>query len=352
MTEDRIRIVVVDDSALFRHLIRDVLNEIPGCSIVGNAEDGKKALQQIADRDPELITLDVEMPGMNGIDVLREMTRRGDRARAIMVSRLTATGAQVTTDALLEGAFDFVLKPSGKNPAANKAELHTALEAKITAYRQSRGQHTVRQLVSVESDADAPHLSRCEVVLIGTSTGGPEALRQILPKLPADLPVPVLVVQHMPPQYTSTLARRLNDTCALNVAEAADDTIVRPGSVLIAPGGRHMRVARRNGQVVTQLTDDPPEHGCRPAVDYLFRSAVETWQGRVVGVILTGMGRDGTEGCRALRERGGCVIAQHPSGCVVFGMPKSVIEQGLSHRIVPLTKIPETVIRETCRAER
>jgi two-component system chemotaxis response regulator CheB len=345
LPEDRIRIVVVDDSALFRHLIRDVLREIPGCSIVGNAENGLRALEQISERGPDLITLDVEMPDMNGIDVLRELKRRGDSTRAIMVSRLTDAGAQITTDALLEGAFDFILKPAGKSPTENRAVLQAALEEKIAAFRHSVKAQGARTEGEANIADETPSSGRCSVVLIGASTGGPEALREVLPKLPADFPVPVLVVQHMPPQYTTQLARRLNDMCPLEVHEAANHTPVCPGAVLIAPGGCHMKVISRKDDVVTRLTDDPPENSCRPAVDYLFRSAAEIWGSRTTGVILTGMGQDGTDGCRRVGERGGYVIAQSAEGCVVYGMPKSVIDNALSHRAIPLQSIASAIIR-------
>ena len=345
MPEDRIRIVVVDDSALFRRLIRDVLREIPGCSIIGNAENGLRALEQISERRPDLITLDVEMPDMNGIDVLRELKRRGDSTCAIMVSRLTDAGAQITTDALLEGAFDFILKPAGRSPTENRAVLQAALEEKIAAFRHSAKAQGARAAGEADIAEEKPSGGRYEVVLIGASTGGPEALREVLPKLPADFPVPVLVVQHMPPQYTTQLARRLNDMCPLEVREAENHTPVHPGTVLIAPGGRHMKVISHEDEAATCLTDDPPEHSCRPAVDYLFRSAAEIWGSRTMGVVLTGMGQDGTDGCRRIGERGGYVIAQSAEGCVVYGMPKSVIENSLSNRNFPLPSIASGIIR-------
>jgi two-component system chemotaxis response regulator CheB len=185
---------------------------------------------------------------------------------------------------------------------------------------------------------------------MGTSTGGPAALKAVLPQLPADFPVPVLVVQHMPPQYTLSLAKRLNEACAITVAEAADGAEVVPGVVLIAPGGRHMKLVRRNGKVSVTLTDDPLEHGCRPAVDYLFRSAVEAFDGAALGVIMTGMGRDGRESCALLKTRGGRIFAQHEDDCTVYGMPKAVIEEGLADKIVPLDRIGREVMRHVARS--
>jgi two-component system chemotaxis response regulator CheB len=334
--------VVVDDSALFRALIRDALRKIPGASVVGNAGDGNRALEKIAALDPDVVTLDVEMPDKNGIQVLREMKTRGDRARVIMVSRHTAVGAQITTDALMEGAFDFVLKPSGSSADTNRAKLRDALGSIMAAVRESYldsvGVPSADE--TSETAAATGTSSRCELVLIGSSTGGPDALRQILPALPASFRSPVLVVQHMPAKYTASLANRLNEICSLEVAEAADGDPIRPGRILIAPGGRQMGMAIVKGALVVRLTDDPPEKGCRPSVDYLFRSAFEAApQKRMLGVILTGMGSDGADGCALLKDCGGRIVAQHAQGCVVYGMPKSVIDRGLADRVIHLDRI-------------
>ncbi|SFH74697.1 protein-glutamate methylesterase/protein-glutamine glutaminase [Planctomicrobium piriforme] len=347
---DRVPIVVVDDSALFRCLIRDALREIPGASVIGNADSGAAAIEKIAELNPEVVTLDVEMPGMSGIDVLREMKRRSLRTRVIMVSRLTDAGAQVTTESLLEGAFDFVLKPSGPNPAENRQQLKLALADKIAAVLASRDDEPgpIRQAPSRPSRSDAP--TRCDALLIGTSTGGPDALRRVLPLLPQDFPVPVLVVQHMPAQYTKSLATRLDSLCPLHVVEAEHRQRVEPGTIYIAPGGWHMQVARPDpDRVLINLTDDPPEHGSRPSVDVLFRSAVNVYGPRALGVILTGMGRDGAAGCAALKSAGGRVIAQHHEGCVVYGMPKAVVEAGLADFCLPLDRVSDAILRQTGR---
>jgi len=345
----RLRVVVVDDSTLSRVLIRDALREIDTVSIVGSAENGILALKIIGELDPDVVTLDVEMPGMDGIQVLREMKIRGDRARTIMVSRHTAAGAQVTTDALMEGAFDFILKPSGGNVQANKRELTDALDGILEAvYESYYGSINVASVEDpAQQDEFVGETSRCELVLIGTSTGGPDALRRLLPSLPAGFRAPILVVQHMPPNYTASLAKRLDELCPLNVAEAQDDTPILPGSILIAPGGRHMGIAGSKGGLVTRLSNDPPEHSCRPAVDYLFRSAFQTVpQKKMLGVILTGMGNDGTEGCALLKDCGGRILAQDARECVVYGMPKSVIKNGLADRVIPLDQMADAICCE------
>jgi two-component system chemotaxis response regulator CheB len=354
MVEGPIRVLVVDDSALYRVTIRNVLREVADIAVVGIARNGVEALEKIEELEPDLLTLDVQMPDMDGIGVLREINRRGLSPKAIMVSSLTAHGAQVTTDALLEGAFDFVLKPSGSDPAQNRQQLRDALAEKISAYRQTDsriGERDRSQLgtAEVESPRDAPSRdkatdARCRVVIIAASTGGPAALKEVLPVLPAELPVPVLVVQHMPAQYTQSLARRLDEHCALNVTEATDGGAVVAGSILIAPGGRQMRVISHNDVVRVRITDDPPENNCRPAADYLLRSAVRVFGGEALAVVITGMGRDGLEGCRALKESGGKIFAQHSLGCVVYGMPKAIIEDGIADRVLTLRRIGAAIL--------
>jgi two-component system chemotaxis response regulator CheB len=363
LLEDSLRILVVDDSALYCQLVRNVLREVPDVDVVGTAKSGQEALDQLDQLAPDLMTLDVRMPDGDGIDVLRELKKRRSPTRAIMLSSLTANGAQVTTDALMEGAFDFIHKPGGSDAAANRQALLDALREKIAIFRDSRKGRIVRQrpaptvkAPAVAKPAPAPRgagqiadttarqLAGCEAVLIGTSTGGPVALRELLAQLPGDLPVPVLIVQHMPAQYTHSLAQRLNKASPLEVVEACDGMTLEPGWAFLAPGGRHMKVVRRGNRSKIQITDDPPENSCRPSVDYLFRSAVEVFGGKVVAVVMTGMGRDGTEGCRELKRWGAHVIAQHPDGCVVYGMPKAVVEEQLADQVVPLGEIAGAVL--------
>jgi two-component system chemotaxis response regulator CheB len=342
------RILIVDDSALYRQTISNVLRDAADVVIVGIAKDGHEALEKIESLDPDLLTLDVQMPDLDGIGVLREITKRRLRPKAIMVSSLTSEGAQITTDALLEGAFDFILKPAGPDAAENRKALVDALEEKIDGFRQSLGRRRPPSGAAVRKpdvETAPPTGMTCRAVLFGTSTGGPAALKAVLPALPADFPVPVLVVQHMPARYTESLAKRLDESCALEVAEADTGMEVVAGRVLIAPGGRQTRLVRGGDDIRIRVTDDPPEHGCRPSVDYLLRSAVDAYDGEALGVIMTGMGRDGQLGCELLKARGGYVFAQHEEGCTVYGMPKAVVEQGLADRIVPLEMIGSSVVR-------
>ncbi len=353
------RLLIVDDSALYRQTINNALRTMEGVTIVGVAKNGIEALEKVDELDPDLLTLDVQMPDMDGIATLREMNRRRLRAKAIMVSSLTSEGARVTTDALLEGAFDFILKPSGRVASENHRDLFNALDEKITAFRASsaarkkqkrRSRRPIATVAQGEVVEETPASSSvCRAVLIATSTGGPAALKVVLPRLPVDIGVPVLVVQHMPAQYTRSLAMRLDELCEVTVQEAADGDEVRSGSALIAPGGQQMKLEGQDEDVVARLTDDPPENGCRPSADYMFRYAAKAFGGNVLAVVMTGMGRDGTDGCSEIKRRGGIVFAQHGDGCAVYGMPKATIDEGLADRVLPLGKIAPAIIRHIKR---
>jgi two-component system chemotaxis response regulator CheB len=349
VTDAPVRILIVDDSALYRLAIRHALQDLSGVEIVGVAKDGTDALRKIEEYDPDLLTLDVQMPDLDGLEVLQEISRRQLRPKAIMVSSLTAHGAQATTDALLEGAFDFILKPSSRDSAENRRLLKDALAERITAFRQTRHDTAsmrpgAASVVTLGTTARPRAVTSCQAVVIGVSTGGPAALKQVLPALPADLPVPVLVVQHMPAQYTQALAGRLDGMCRLDVTEAVDGSELKAGTVLIAPGGRQMKVRRRDHRVFIRITDDASENGCRPAVDYLLRSVVSVFGREVLSVIMTGMGRDGFLGCQLLKDQGGHVFAQHQHDCVVYGMPKAIIDGGLADRVLPLGRIAPGIV--------
>jgi two-component system chemotaxis response regulator CheB len=366
--DDTLRILVVDDSALYRQLVRNVLREVPQVEVVGAAKCGTEALSQIEELKPDLISLDVQMPDINGIDVLRALKKARSKTRAIMLSSLTANGAQVTTDALLEGAFDFIHKPSGMDANANRKTLLHELAEKIAAFRASRGPAS-RRTTSISASSGTAELALprkptedlessigekshvpYEAIVIGTSTGGPVALKEVLTAFPGDLPVPIFVVQHMPAQYTNSLAQRLNESSAIEIVEGVDGMVVDAGFAYIAPGGRQMKVERRGHKCIIRITDDPPENRCRPAVDYLFRSAAEVYHGRLVAVIMTGMGRDGAEGCREIKRLGGFVYTQHADGCTVYGMPKAVVEEKLSDRVVSLERIAAAVTQRVQRS--
>jgi two-component system chemotaxis response regulator CheB len=355
------KILVVDDSALYRQSISNVLRGVDDTTLVGVARDGLDALEKIEQLDPDLLTLDVQMPDMDGIELLREIKKRRLRPKAIMVSSFTSQGAQVTTDALMEGAFDFILKPASGNSEANRQLLRASLQEKISAFRESTHRcyrsiprAAAHKVVGPDDVVEAAPAARsaCRAVILGTSTGGPAALKAVLPRLPGQLSVPVIVVQHMPAKYTHSLASRLDTICELRVIEATDEMEAVGGNVLIAAGGKQMKLVARGDQLLVRLSDDPPEHGVRPSVDYALRSAVDALDGNVLAVIMTGMGRDGLTGCRSLKQAGGFVFAQHQDDCVVYGMPKVVIEQDLADRILPLGKIAPAIVRHVKRSRR
>jgi two-component system chemotaxis response regulator CheB len=362
MPDSTITALVIDDSALYRKFVSSVLSEIPGVEVIGTASNGRLGLDKIRGLKPDFVTLDLEMPEMDGLAMLREMSVCGEQVPAIVISSLTSDGAKSTNTALQLGAFDFVLKPVGKGPEESRQQLRTELAPTIEAClqrlrRNARGSRPARPVVSQPSPQGVDTRSSerrlqirrpAEVLVIGVSTGGPVALNRVLPKLPEDFPCPVLVVQHMPPMFTKSLADDLNRICPLQVREAAAGDAVVPGTILIAPGGHHMRVARLGTQNVIEITEDPPERNCRPAVDYLFRSVAELYRERAVGVILTGMGDDGTIGCRLLKKQGALILSQDEASCVVYGMPRSVYEAGLSDWVSPLDAMAgsiETAVR-------
>lgn len=344
----------MDDSALYRQMIYNVLREVPDVEVVGSAKNGEEAIVKLEDLQPDLMTLDVQMPDMNGIEVLEEVKERGLAAKAVMVSSYTSQGAEVTTDALMRGAFDFILKPTGNDAATNRQRLLEELAEKILLFRESRRSRrkVTRGDDLDESSQQAPE-SACRAVLVGASTGGPAALRVVVPKLPAGLPAVVLVVQHMPATYTRQLAARLDAISPLTVSEAVHGARAEPGNVLIAPGGKHMKLTTGpDSRLRVELTEDPPEHRVRPSVDYLIRSAAKTLNGDALAVIMTGMGVDGLAGCRMLKESGGYVFAQSEEDSVIYGMPKAISEAGLVDRHLRLGRIAPAIVRHLKRSRR
>jgi len=343
-----LQVLIVDDSALFRTMLQNVIHEIPGAAVCGSVSNGEQAIDTVARLAPDVVTLDVEMPGLSGIDVLRELRQRRLACRVIMVSRLTAAGAQITTDALLEGAFDFILKPSGPALRQNRQLL---LESRTSQF------NNIRQLLSADTTevvdgrpTAATHISAAgeqppRLIVIGCSTGGPDALAGIIPDLPTDWKIPVVVVQHMPAGFTQSLALRLNEASEVHVAEATDGETLTHGKVVIAKGGAQLKLSGDvAGKVVLRLTDDPPENFCRPAVDYTLRSAAAVFGNRTLALILTGMGQDGAAGCRAVHDAGGRVFAQHPEGCTVYGMPRAAVRTGTVSEELRLSEITPRLI--------
>jgi two-component system chemotaxis response regulator CheB len=342
------RVLVVDDSTLFRKVVRDTLAAIPGVEIAGVAADGEAALEKIRQLHPDAVTLDIEMPRKSGLDVLRDLPSAGSKPAVIMLSAMTDEGASATTQALRLGAFDFVLKPKGDSYETSCAQLRRDLLPKIESLMQRTASPSVSPTpsparpVAATGERGSVALSSSspvQIVGIGVSTGGPVALGKLLPALPADLPCPIVIVQHMPPLFTSSLARDLDRNCRISVSEASDGTRLVPGHAYIAPGGKQMKVVDSSGLKYASVTDDPPERNCKPAVDYLFRSLSQVYGAEALGVVLTGMGDDGTLGCRLMKRRGSRILVEDQSTCVVYGMPRSVSEAGLADVAAPLEQI-------------
>ncbi|MEW4452935.1 chemotaxis response regulator protein-glutamate methylesterase [Bremerella sp. JC817] len=346
------RVLIVDDSTLFRKVVRDTLAECPGVEVVGVASDGQHALEKIEQFQPDLVTLDVEMPILNGIEVLRQLHMRPVKPDVIMLSAMTDHGALATTQALRLGAFDFVLKPNHSKLEDSCNQLRNDLLPKVKVLQERRHKQAFPETNRVEaappilSSSEAPKVidpSKAKVVGIGVSTGGPAALSQLLPKLPANLPVPLLIVQHMPPMFTKSLANDLDRASNISVHEATDGQVVQPGNAYLAPGGKQMKVVVQDGQKKIQITDDPAERSCKPSVDYLFRSIAHVYGGEAMAMVMTGMGDDGTMGARLMKRNGCMVVAQEEKSCVVFGMPRQVIAAGLADKVVPLDQLHEII---------
>jgi two-component system chemotaxis response regulator CheB len=293
-----------------------------------------------------VITLDIQMPKLDGLGVLRELRARGSRTKAIMVSSLTLDGAPATVEALMEGAFDVIPKPAGADPHVTRASIHEALIEKLAAIVDSGGP-AANGAAAARRLAAGSATTAIDAIAIGTSTGGPRALRDVIPLLPGDLPVPVLVVQHMPAGFTTSLANRLNELSPLRVREAAHGDVVETGNVFVAAGGWHLTVERKQAGVRCVLDAGPARHGCRPSFDALLETMVALYGGKILAVVMTGMGQDGLAGCRVVKQAGGAVITQAAEGCAVYGMPKAVAEAGLADAILPVGTIAEAITAYT-----
>lgn len=348
----RVKVLVVDDSVVVRRLVSDVLASDPRIEVVGTAANGKVALAKIPQLNPDLITLDIEMPVMDGLETLVELRKDHPRLPVVMFSTLTARGASATLDALERGANDYVTKPANVGSVtasmdAVRAQLVPRILALCSRTTPAAGQAPLAPPPAARRLPGAQRSSRVDVVAIGVSTGGPDALARVLPALPADLPVPVVVVQHMPPVFTRQFADRLDARCALTVSEAVAGDPVVAGRVLVAPGDFHLRLRRSvqdGGRVVAALDQGTPENYCRPAVDVMFRSVVEQYGAHVLGVVLTGMGQDGARGAAEIVGAGGSVIAQDEASSVVWGMPGAVVGAGLADRVLPIDRVAAAIV--------
>jgi len=331
-----IRVVAADDSALMRRMIKDILATDPSIEVCGVARNGAEAVDMVDRLQPDVVVMDVEMLVMDGLEALQQIVARHPVA-VVMFSAITTRDAEATIRALELGAVDFVLKPKGWGLESVRREL-------IEKVKMARGAR--RKRLRARPEAPTPGLrlpgTGQRVVAIGTSTGGPRALQEVVPRLPPSLPACVLVVQHMPPGFTRSLAERLNTLSKLPVREAEPGDPVRDGVVYIAPGGWHM-VVGGDGRI--SLEDSPPIGGLRPAADITMRSTAEVYGPNVLGVVLTGIGHDGREGARAIKAKRGIVLAEHESTCVIYGMPRAVIEAGYADLVVPLDLVAAEIAR-------
>jgi two-component system, chemotaxis family, protein-glutamate methylesterase/glutaminase len=375
-TDGRIRVMVVDDSVVVRKLVVEVLAGDPGIEVVGTAANGKLALQKLDQLKPDVVTLDIEMPVMDGLETLTELRRRQPRLPVVMFSTLTERGASATLEALSRGASDYVTKPSNVDRIQEGMErVRLDLIPKVKALVARRIPSTAPLGVRAASLRTTPAVSpratrtraisgatagartpaaprrtgpsgRVDVVAIGVSTGGPNALAALFAALPGDLPVPIVVVQHMPPVFTRLLAERLTARTSVRVHEATDGMVLEPGHGYLAPGDHHMVLRRSGTTVVAQLNQGPPENSCRPAVDPLFRSVAEVYGGNAAAVVLTGMGADGTQGAGVLRDAGARILAQDEETSVVWGMPGHVVNAGLADDVLPLESVAPWIVQQ------
>ncbi|MBL8977148.1 MAG: chemotaxis-specific protein-glutamate methyltransferase CheB [Gemmatimonadetes bacterium] len=326
-----IRVFVVDDSAFVRKALRKVLSADPDVTVVGEAASGPEAVLRIPEAAPDVVTLDVEMQGLDGLQVLRQLLAWNPGLHVIMLSALTQAGAEATVEALAIGAADFIDKQS-----LNLMDLERLGREIGERLRALRRRVPLPRAAPVRAEEQAPDLSGPELCVIGASTGGPAALQHLLEQLPVDFPLPVAIVQHMPPGFTRPFANRLNGLCRLRVSEAVEGDQLRAGRVLIAPAGMHLRISRGLGAT---LSADAAGARHVPSVDVLFRSAERARPGKVLGVLLTGMGEDGAEGLSLIRAHGGVTIAESEATCAVYGMPRAAVERGAAQHVLPLPAI-------------
>jgi len=347
-----VRVLVVDDSAFMRTALTRMISCESGFEVVGTAASGSDALEKISALDPDVVTLDVQMPGMDGLQTLRSIMRRFPRP-VIMVSSATEKDAGITFDALVAGAFDYV--PKQLSPTSLEiAHIRSDLIAKIRAASQARGSRDSDPLRKPPRSAKSPNRSDARtpaIIALASSTGGPKALEQILPCFPSDFPLPILIVQHMPAGFTAPFAQRLHSICAIDVHEAIQCEVIRPATAYISPAGLHMRVQRRlsDSQAIISLDPHPADTLHIPSADLLMESVAQLYGNRAIGVIMTGMGSDGAEGMKAIHQQGGLTIGQDEASCTVYGMPHACAQLGVLTRVASLFDIPVLLSQATRR---
>ncbi len=358
MVDKRINIVVIDDSAFMRKSITLMLESDPEIKVVATAREGREGIEMIRRYSPDLVTLDVEMPGMNGIEALRIIMREMPLP-VLMVSSLTTDGAEATLEALDLGAVDFISKDLS-HVSINIVKIRDELIAKIkeivrssSAQKRYPGKSKAAETVgdhpqpAMDAVAMSSVTGPLTAVVVGISTGGPHALLRMLPQLPATFPLGMAVVQHMPPHFTKSLAERLNGVCNLKVKEAETGDVLKQGTVLVAPGGKQMAFSNDGRTISAVISDEPQTNLYKPSADVMMSSAANVIRNPVIGVIMTGMGKDGLEGLKMVKRTGGYIVAQDEESCVVYGMPKAAVDEGIVDAVVPLDAIAGTLVRLT-----
>jgi len=366
-----VKVLVVDDSSFFRRQISNILNEDPQIEVIDTAEDGRDAVEKAIKLKPDVITMDVEMPNMNGIDATKQIMQKAP-TRILMFSSLTMDGAKATLSALEAGAVDFLPKRF-EDITQNKEDAKKVLCERVVTI--SRG--AVARPVSVRAPLAKPSVAKpattpspvsspaggapaipvaaarvsrsgkqYQLLAIGTSTGGPAALQEVLSVLPADFPVPILLIQHMPGTFTPAFAQRLNDICAISVKEAADGDYLKPGVAYLAPGGQQMEIKKRGAEAIIKIGAGDMHPTYKPSVDISFASVAEAYGGNVLAVVLTGMGSDGKLGAIGLKEKGATIWAQDEASCIVYGMPAAIVDAGIADKILALSSVGDSIAKE------
>jgi two-component system chemotaxis response regulator CheB len=338
-----VRVLVVDDSAYVRKVVAQMLARSPFMEVVGSARDGEEALEMAAELDPDVITCDLNMPVMDGVAFVR--TQMARRPIAIIIISIAAGAGEQVLAALDAGAVDFVQKPTAL-ATERLMDMAEELVDKVKAAARAPRRAVAARIIQTPVQPIVGRGTRgtVDIVVIGISTGGPQGLKLIVPQLPADCPVPIAMVMHMPVGYTEMYAQKLNEMSALHVVEAGEGQLVEAGMVFLAPAGRHLSFTRREGEVRTHLDVRPLDTPHRPSVDALFQSAAEVYADRVLGVVMTGMGSDGREGAAWIKARGGYILTESEETCIVYGMPRAVVEAGLSDAVVPLDRMAQAIM--------
>ncbi|MCA9214465.1 MAG: chemotaxis response regulator protein-glutamate methylesterase [Planctomycetales bacterium] len=346
---DKIKVLLADDSSVVRHLLKEVLERDGSIDVVGQARHGAEAVGFFPQCNPDVVLLDVEMPEMDGVEAAGAIRALNCDVPIIMFSSLTTRGGEATLDALTAGASDYVAKPSGKGHVTDAIDqIEGELVPKIRAWasrRKASADHALHAAAPIGRRKGLLNMPGAKVLAVGSSTGGPDALSTFLRELPTGFPLPVVIVQHMPPVFTKLLAERLNKTCLLKVQEATDGVELRPGEVWIAPGDKHMTVVKGAAGNRIALGSGPPENSCRPAVDVLFRSVAECYGAAAIAVVLTGMGRDGLVGSQTIHAAGGTILVQDEASSVVWGMPGCVAHEQLAVACLPPAELGQEIAR-------